>query len=184
MLYLIQQELKAPKGQFNKFGGYKYRSCEDIVEAAKPVLAKHEASLIISDEIVQIGDRFYIKATAKILNASGVVAEASAFAREPLSRKGMDEAQVTGASSSYARKYALNGLLAIDDTKDPDATHKHEDFSMTPERIKELEKLITETETDKDKFNEAFKIFGLDELDEDGFNRAKMLLEKKKNAKN
>ncbi|MFZ9069124.1 MAG: ERF family protein, partial [bacterium] len=87
-------------------------------------------------------------------------------------------------SSSYARKYALNGLLAIDDTSDPDATHKHEQFEMTEDRIKELEKLIKETETDKEKFNEAFKIFGLDELDEEGFSRAKLLLEKKKNAKN
>ncbi|MFZ9066241.1 MAG: ERF family protein [bacterium] len=175
--------MKAPKGQFNKFGGYKYRSCEDIVEAVKPILAKHNASLIVSDEILQVGDRFYIKATAKILTASGVIAEASAFAREPLSRKGMDEAQVTGASSSYARKNALNGLLAIDDTRDPDATHKHEQFEMTEDRIQELEKLIKETETDKEKFNATFKIFGLDELDEAGYIKAKMLLEKKR-AKN
>lgn len=118
----IQAQLKAPKNQRNAFGGYNYRSCEDILEAVKPLLG--EACLTISDDIVLIGDRFYIKATAKLSLGSEVI-ENSAFAREPLAKKGMDEAQITGATSSYARKYALNGLFAIDDTKDADATNTH-----------------------------------------------------------
>lgn len=119
-LQKIQSELKAPKGQMNKFGNYKYRSCEDIVEAVKPILKDHSASLTISDDIVIVGDRYYVKATAVIKIEGGEVYSTTAFAREPLAKKGMDEAQITGSTSSYARKYALNGLLAIDDTKDPD----------------------------------------------------------------
>lgn len=118
----IQQELKAPKGQVNKFGGYKYRSCEDILEAVKPLLGDNV--LIINDEIVQIGDRYYVKATARFIGGSSCI-EASAFAREPLNKKGSDESQITGAASSYARKYALNGLFCIDDTKDADAINDH-----------------------------------------------------------
>lgn len=124
-LSIIQSEIKAPKGQMNKFGNYKYRSCEDIVEAAKPVLAKYGAYLTLSDEIVCIGTRFYVKATATISDGS-VIHECTAFAREEESKKGMDGAQITGAASSYARKYALNGLFAIDDTKDSDATNTHD----------------------------------------------------------
>lgn len=115
----IQKELKAPKGQMNKFGGYRYRSCEDILEAVKPLL--DEMSLEISDSIELIGNRFYVKATAKLRDKSGAtIAETSAYAREAETKKGMDESQITGAASSYARKYALNGLFCIDDTKDAD----------------------------------------------------------------
>jgi hypothetical protein len=117
----IQGELHAPKGQTNAFGKYKYRSCEDIVEAVKPVLAANECWLNITDEMVMLGDRFYVKATASVMTGSEVLATASAYAREAHSRKGMDDSQLTGATSSYARKYALNGLLAIDDTKDADS---------------------------------------------------------------
>lgn len=113
----IQKTLKAPKGQQNTFGNYRYRSCEDIVEAVKPLLG--ESTLTISDEIVLIGDRYYVKATATIREGEES-ASVSAFARESFEKKGMDAAQITGATSSYARKYALNGLFAIDDTKDPD----------------------------------------------------------------
>ena len=116
----IQARLVAPKGQTNAFGKYKYRSCEDILEAVKPILAEFNATLIISDEIVMMGDRFYVKATARVTFSSEDFAQSNAFAREPLIKKGMDEAQITGATSSYARKYALNGLFAIDDTKDAD----------------------------------------------------------------
>ena len=117
----IQNELKAPKGQFNSFGRYKYRSCEDILEAVKPLLHKYSCSLNISDEIVMVGDRFYIKATATLRKDTGeVVSSSVAYAREDEAKKGMDGAQVTGAASSYARKYALNGLFCIDDTKDAD----------------------------------------------------------------
>lgn len=125
-LLAVQSELKAPKGQFNKFGGYKYRSCEDIMEAVKPILAKNKAVILLDDEIVEIAGRVYVKATAQFIDcedARGI--EAHAYAREDESKKGMDGSQVTGATSSYARKYALNGLLAIDDTKDADATNTH-----------------------------------------------------------
>lgn len=116
---LVQDELKAPKGQFNKFGNYKYRSCEDIVESVKPILKKYGIMLNLSDEMVLIGDRYYIKAVAGLTDGTDVI-QSVAFAREPQDLKGMSESQITGTASSYARKYALNGLLAIDDTKDPD----------------------------------------------------------------
>ena len=120
MLHEIQAELKAPKGQKNTFGNYKYRSCEDIVEAVKPILKRKGVSLILTDDMVMLGDRFYIKATARLVSGDVVIGESNGYAREQESKKGMDEAQITGAASSYARKYALNGLLAIDDTKDAD----------------------------------------------------------------
>ena len=123
-LIAIQSELKAPKGQTNKFGGYNYRSCEDILEAVKPLLAKHNAALTLSDEIVRIGDDTFVKATATCYSSSEPVS-VSAFARHPRDKKGMDDSQITGATSSYARKYALNGLFCIDDTKDADATNDH-----------------------------------------------------------
>lgn len=113
----IQQALKVPKGQMNKFGNYKYRSCEDILEAVKPLL--EECTLTINDEIVLIGNRYYVKATARLSKELEQV-EVSAYARESDTKKGMDESQITGSASSYARKYALNGLFAIDDTKDAD----------------------------------------------------------------
>lgn len=115
----IQSELKAPKGQYNSFGKYNYRSCEDILEGVKPLLTKHGLILTIQDSIDLIGDRFYVKATATITDGKEQLST-SAYARESLDKKGMDASQVTGATSSYARKYALNGLLAIDDTKDVD----------------------------------------------------------------
>ena len=119
LLAKIQSALKAPKGQMNKFGNYRYRSCEDIVEAVKPILSDLQASLIMSDEIIQLGDRYYVKATASVTNGEETSASI-AYAREQEDKKGMDAAQITGAASSYARKYALNGLFAIDDTKDAD----------------------------------------------------------------
>ena len=115
----IQKELKAPKGQYNSFGKYKYRSAEDILEAVKPLLHKHECQLTLSDEIVLIGERYYVKAIATIECGEKRV-YTSAYAREDLDKKGMDGSQITGTASSYARKYALNGLFLIDDTKDAD----------------------------------------------------------------
>lgn len=115
----IQHKLKAPKGQYNSFGKYNYRSCEDILEGVKPLLKEHNLALLIDDEIVQIGERYYVKATARITDGREIVS-ATAYAREPDTKKGMDESQITGATSSYARKYALNALLCIDDTKDAD----------------------------------------------------------------
>lgn len=128
-LLRIQCELKAPKNQRNTYGKYNYRNAEDILEAVKPLCEKHGAVLTITDEIAVIGDRHYVKATATLIavDAIGDWVSTVAYAREPLERKGMDDAQATGASSSYARKYALNGLFCIDDTKDPDATNTHGD---------------------------------------------------------
>ena len=123
-LMTIQGALKAPKDQYNSFGKYKYRSCEDILESVKPLLSAHDCALVITDDIMMIGDRIYVKATAKLISGSEQV-ESSAFAREESEKKGMDSSQVTGAASSYARKYALNGLFCIDDTKDSDATNTH-----------------------------------------------------------
>ena len=126
ILQSIQAELKAPKGQTNKFGGYRYRSAEDILEAVKPLLNKYNSYLTVSDEIVEVGGRVYVKAVSGVRVApKGEIASTTAFAREAEVKKGMDEAQITGSASSYARKYALNGLFAIDDTKDPDATNDH-----------------------------------------------------------
>lgn len=120
-LAAIQQELKAPKGQYNSFGKYKYRSCEDILEAVKPICGKNKTSLMLTDEVQEISGRFYVVAAAILADqeSDGVV-RVRAFAREPEDKKGMDDSQVTGTASSYARKYALNGLFCIDDTKDAD----------------------------------------------------------------
>lgn len=119
-LATVQSELKAPKGQFNKFGGYNYRSCEDILEAVKPILKAHSLALHLTDEPAMVGERYYIKATAILTDFTGQQISSTAYAREPLDKKGMDESQITGTASSYARKYALNGLFCIDDTKDAD----------------------------------------------------------------
>jgi ERF superfamily len=122
----IQAAVKAPKGNFNSFGKYKYRSAEDILEAVKPVINPHGFHVTIYDEIVLIGDRFYVKATAEISNGENAYTSV-AFAREEELVKGMSAPQVTGSASSYARKYALSGLLALDDTKDADDTNEHQD---------------------------------------------------------
>lgn len=122
-LITIQSELKAPKTQVNRFGGYKYRKAEDILEAVKPLLAKQKCTLIITDDIVMVGNRIYVKATATIKNEKGEFEETTGWAREEETKKGMDGSQITGASSSYARKYALNGLFAIDDNADSDTTN-------------------------------------------------------------
>lgn len=120
-LAIIQSELKAPKRQYNAFGKYKYRSCEDILEAVKPLLARNGCTLTLSDDIVEVGGRIYVKATCEIRNGGGESVRTVAFAREETDKKGMDAAQMTGSASSYARKYALNGLFCIDDNKDADA---------------------------------------------------------------
>lgn len=124
----IQSELKAPKNQTNNFGRYNYRSCEDILEAVKPILKKEKCVVIVNDEIEHVDNRFYVKATISLVDVeSGEIIASSAYAREEENKKGMDSSQVTGASSSYARKYALNGLFAIDDTKDSDVTNSREE---------------------------------------------------------
>lgn len=123
-LVKIQQNLKAPKAQFNAFGKYNYRSCEDIIEAVKPLVHAEGLTLLISDEVVCVGTKNYVKATVGISDGVKPI-EVTAYAREADAQKGMNEAQITGSASSYARKYALNGLFAIDDTKDVDATNDH-----------------------------------------------------------
>jgi hypothetical protein len=186
-LHLIQSELKAPKSQVNNFGKYRYRSCEDIVEAVKPILVKYSCSLVVCDDIVQFGDRLFVKATARILASGTVIAEASAFAEHASEKKGMDAAQVTGATSSYARKYALNGLLAIDDTKDADATNthdKHEQTTISDQQASELAGMIDELDDkmDRNAFLKFFKISGLSEMKASDFAKAKAALEKRMQA--
>lgn len=120
-LMMIQQELKAPKGQYNSFAKYNYRSCEDILEAVKPLCIKNNATLLLNDAVQEVSGRFYVVATATLIDTeSGDSVSANAYAREPQDKKGMDDSQMTGMASSYARKYALNGLFCIDDTKDAD----------------------------------------------------------------
>jgi hypothetical protein len=153
-LQKIQAELKVPKSQLNKFGGYSYRSCEDIVEAAKIVLSKYGYILTISDEIVEVGGRIYVKATATISDGNESIST-SAFAREPETQKGMSDSQVTGAASSYARKYALNGLFAIDDTADSDATNKHEVPTDAEKQI--LRNLVFRTSLTEEQRESAFE---------------------------
>lgn len=130
----VQAKLKAPKNQVNKFGGYKYRSCEDILEAVKRLLDECDATLTISDSIEVVADRVYVKATATF-KAGEEVESVTAYAREPLSKKGMDEPQITGTASSYARKYALNGLFLIDDTKDADSNEYTEQQNKAKKQI-------------------------------------------------
>ena len=133
----VQSELKAPKSQYNSFGKYKYRSCEDILEALKPILSKNKATVIISDDILFVEGRYYIKATVKFIDTeNGEIVENSALAREEEIKKGMDASQITGSVSSYARKYALNGMFAIDDTKDSDSTNTHGTENNKPESTK------------------------------------------------
>jgi len=147
-LVKIQAELKAPKNQTNNFGKYKYRSAEDIIEAVKPILNKYGTALVISDEVVQVGDRIYIKATATLLDGTDDSISVNGWAREEESKKGMDSAQLTGSTASYAKKYALSNLFAIDDTKDSDATNEHKDEVGEVKRM-ELITLLENTTWDE-----------------------------------
>jgi hypothetical protein len=154
----IQAELKVPKNQMNAFGKYKYRSAEDIIEAVKPILNKYKTALVVSDEVVQVGDRIYIKATATLLDNTDNHISVNGWAREEEVKKGMDAAQISGACSSYARKYALNGLFAIDDTKDADATNDHKDEVGEVKRMELIAKLETTTWDEAMKQKVAIKI--------------------------
>ena len=168
-LMSIQQELKAPKGQYNSFSNFKYRSCEDILESVKPLLAKYKCVLTITDTLENIGERYYIKAQA-ILNDVEENMEIInvAYAREALEKKGMDDSQITGATSSYARKYALNGLFAIDDTKDADTdeyqkqtkkndTYREQLISYCKEKGKDLKEISDTYKLDKNSTEEDYK---------------------------
>ena len=139
-LLKAQVELKAPKGQYNSFGKYKYRSCEDILEALKPVLDKFKLTLFIKDDVIEVNGRNYVKAVITLVNIEkpDEFIETSALAREEREKKGMDGSQITGASSSYARKYALNGMFMIDDTKDSDSTNTHGKDKTEQEKVKDF----------------------------------------------
>lgn len=139
-LTTIQTELKAPKGQYNNYGKYKYRSCEDILEALKPHLKENKCSLRIQDDIAQVGERYYIKATATLMdNESDETIGNTAYAREAFDKKGMDDSQITGTASSYARKYCLNGLFLIDDTKDADTDEYQKATNGGAEKITDIQ---------------------------------------------
>lgn len=155
-LVYIQTELNAPKNLFNKFGGYKYRNLEGITDALKPFLKETDCTFIISDNMVELNGRFYIVADATLTDSNGEERKATGWAREAENKKGMDEAQITGSSSSYARKYAANGLFAIDDTKDPDHTNKHgkDDTPKTPTAPKPDSKESTKENTNKPKLSD------------------------------
>ena len=170
----IQKELKAPKNQFNKFGNYSYRSQEDILEAVKPLL--DDLVLLVSDEIVAIGGRVFVKATAKLTDGKETI-ENTAYAREAQNRKGMDDAQITGATSSYARKYALNGLFAIDDVKDADTMERPK-----PVTTKELQDLIQKTsnpEQTQESLLNAFKKESLHALTQGELRKAILTIKSK-----
>jgi len=135
-LNIIQTRLKAPKNQYNSFGGYSYRNAEDILEAVKPLLAENKCTLTLTDEVVLIGDRYYVRAVATLTSEAGQSVSVTAFAREEESKKGMDGSQITGAASSYARKYALAGLFCLDDNKDADYARPTEQTTAPAEEKK------------------------------------------------
>lgn len=175
----IQQELKAPKGQYNSFGKYAYRSCEDILEAVKPLLKKEKVVLTISDELQYIGNRYYIKATATLIDTeSEANISNSAYAREEETKKGMDGSQITGASSSYARKYALNGLFGIDDNKDSDTTNiqskeEKEDKKASPKQIELIQKYYQ-----GENLTKLLEVNNLEKLEDMSINKASEILSK------
>lgn len=203
-LLKVQSKLNAPKNRQNKFGGYAYRSCEDILEAVKPILAEVKATIRLNDVLVQIGDRYYINAQAFFIDtesADGITC-AEAFAREPEEKKGMDAAQITGTASSYARKYALNALLLIDDAKDPDtdeykieqdakvakaekksSTKKNDtdasvlDKYVTDAQLKTIEMLLGKADVSVEKFNSIFGLTVISELPAEKYDDAVRKLE-------
>ena len=149
MIRNIQEELKAPKSQYNRFGGYAYRSVEDILTAVKPLLVKEKADLTLTDELVLIGDRYYVKATATYEDKDGKQV-VTGYAREAENKKGMDASQITGTASSYARKYALNGLFLIDDTKDADSEEYHRRTSPATQRKQTVKRQSTQRQATKE----------------------------------
>lgn len=180
----IQANLKAPKNQFNSFGKYKYRNCEDILEAVKPLASARGCAVIVTDTPISIEGRHYIKAEAILHCGEGQIS-ATACAMEADSKKGMDSAQVSGATSSYARKYALNGLFAIDDTKDADHNNNGKEEPekpelITPEQIADINSLIEEVGADKAAFLEWLKVKDLAQITQKFYPTAINALEKKR----
>lgn len=183
----IQQELKAPKGQRNSFGNYNYRSCEDILEAVKPLCLKNKCSLILNDTLENIGDRYYIKATARLIDIEDGISsvENNAYAREEEVKKGMDGSQITGTASSYARKYALNGLFNIDDTKDAD-TDAYTKRTREVIEITDIADEITANESQLKLIKTLVKdipalltFYKIDKLEDLTMNQAKEIIERK-----
>lgn len=158
-----QNELNAPKSQWNKFGKYHYRSCEDICTAAKPINKKHNLVLTVSDEVVVIGDRFYVKATARLKDCESEEAiEVTAFAREEQTKKGMDGSQITGTASSYARKYALNGLYMIDDNKDADTNEQRQQMNNAPQQQQQAPQQAPQQDGVVAKYEQQLRQAGVD----------------------
>jgi len=181
ILQRIQEELNAPKDLVNKFGGYKYRSAESILTALKPLLAKHQYSVVINDSLELLGDRYYIKATVSLYDEKmSLVTHSSAYAREELSLKGQQASQITGGTSSYARKYALNGLFLIDDSQDADSQDntqhvtKQEVKLLTEPMLKKINTLISLKGQDREQLKAHYKVSSLKELD---FGTASALIE-------
>ena len=185
----IQQELKVPKNQRNTFGNYNFRNCEDIMEASKPICAKHNCLLTCSDELIQVGDRYYVKATATLFDIDSEESiSTSACAREEETKKGMDASQITGASSSYARKYALNGLLQLDDNKDADTNEykKQQNKGNQKSTVKKVDKPIEMIDANQIKVihtlftkiekseSQVFKNFTNDKAKENVYNQYKV----------
>jgi len=177
-LITIQAKLKAPKGQFNSFGKYSYRSCEDILTAVKPLCVAEGLLLVIYDQMVEIGSRVYVKSTAVISEGEKTVA-VSAYAREAETKKGMDDSQITGACSSYARKYALNGLFLIDDTKDADSSKPMGDC-LTEEQTANINALIEEVKPDIKGFLKFAGATCVDEIETRNYNKCVIALEQKR----
>jgi hypothetical protein len=183
-LLKVQNSISVPKSHKNDFAKYKYRKCEDILEAAKPFLKQEGLVLTLTDDIVQVGDRFYVKATATVSDGNTAPAgiagiQVSAFAREALERRGMDDSQITGSASSYARKYALNGLFCIDDTDDADATNEHDKSepkakpipkpvpkAATQEQLTKIDALCAETHTNLTQLKELYKVKDLPDFEQ------------------
>ena len=185
ILQSIQKNLNAPKNQTNAFGKYKYRSSEDILEALKPLLAKHQYSLILDDKLELIGDRYYVKATASLYDEKmKLVTHSSAYAREELSLKGQQASQITGGTSSYARKYALNGLFLIDDSKnDPDmqdnTNHTQAVEMISPAQVKKINTLLTLKDINREKFKGFYKVASIKDMTKQVAMKAIDILEKR-----
>lgn len=192
ILTKIQGELKAPKSKYNSFGKYNYRSCEDILEAVKPILSKYDATMTIHDEMVEVGGRVYVKAVVTF-SAGEETRVVTAFAREPDQKKGMDEAQITGTASSYARKYALNGMFLIDDTKDPDTDEytartrqgAAQSAKIDSVKVDVLDRLCEQAGVDKSKVLSRYKLDKFEDMTETQFisavNSLNKTMEGKKN---
>ena len=180
-LITIQSKLKAPKSQFNSFGKYHYRNCEDIFEAVKPLLKETDTYLTLDDEIIMVGERYYVKATAQLWKDKEVIACTRGYAREEETKKGMDASQITGSSSSYARKSALGGMFCLDDNKDSDTTYKGqpEPKLITQDQAKDLDKLLYESGADPAKFLEYFGVRKLQEMNTDQLKNATQILKEK-----